>query len=135
MHVQTDPRRESVSEQSVPAARLMLFMVACVFAGLVHVVYVDVFAASGNYDYMGVRVLPASAVTQLLFLGLAVLPSLWLPVHMRRPSDVVQLFLYYAVHVTSCMLLPLVSMSPLLDQLLFALAITAGLAEIGRAHV
>jgi hypothetical protein len=101
-------------------------LVSTAFAELARYIYVDVLGPRALFAYMGVRVLPETAGVRLLFLVMAVLPSLWLPVHLRRPTDVPQLFLYYAVHIPTCVLLPVVSYSSLPVQVAFAGAILLG---------
>lgn len=111
-------------------SRLVFVVVAAAFAWLSRHVYTDVLATAGVFDYMGVRVLPSSPGVRALFLGIAVLPALWLPVHLRAPSDLVQLFLYYAVHVQTAALMPIVSYSSTHDQLVFCAMMTAGLLAL-----
>lgn len=108
-------------------ARIAFVAVAAAFALLARYVYADVFATARVFDYMGVRVEPSSAGVRAAFLFAAVLPALWLPVHLRTPSDLAQLFLYYAVHVQTAVLMPLVSRSPLNHQAVFVAATTAAL--------
>jgi hypothetical protein len=73
---------------------------------------------------MGLRAAPESTGVFVGFLVIALLPALWLPPHLERPSDILMLFLYFAVHIQSAMLLPLVSDSPLIFQLGFVAAMT-----------
>jgi hypothetical protein len=122
----------TVQRQPMPlsVSRVAFVIAACTFTEVVRYVYVDVFASGGLYDYMGVRAFPVKAPEQVLFAFLAVAPSFWLPTHLRRPADIVQLFLYYAVHIPTCVLLPIVSMSPYSVQFLFAVAILIGLLSL-----
>jgi hypothetical protein len=110
-------------------ARALFVVSALAFVIAIHVVWVRVIDAAGVYAYMGVRVLPTSTSTLLMFWTMAVLPAFFLGVHLRRPSDIVQIFLYYAVHVPTAALMPLVSYSTLGVQLAYCAAI--GLALIG----
>jgi hypothetical protein len=111
-------------------SRVAFVVAACAFTALARYVYVDVFASSGLYDYMGVRAFPVPSPVGVLFAFLAVAPSFWLPTHLRRPGDIVPLFLYYAVHIPTCVLLPIVSMSPYAVQFLFAAALLIGLLSL-----
>src|SRR5258705_5274740 len=92
-------------------ARSLFIVSAAIFTLLSRYIYSDVVGSAGLFDYMGVRVLPASPAQLNAFFILAILPAFWLAVHLRRPSDVVQLFLYYAVYVQAATLMPLVSYS------------------------
>lgn len=110
--------------------RLGLCLVALTFALLTEHVYVDVFVGAGIFEYMGLTARAVPGSVRLFFLALAVLPSLWLPLHMRRPSDIVQLFLYYAVYLQTVTLVPLVSSSPRFDQLTFCVAFALALLAL-----
>lgn len=107
--------------------RLLFVAIAAGFTLVTRYIYVDVLGSTGLFDYMGVRVGAPSELAQVLFTVIAVLPAFWLPVHLRRPSDVIQLFLYYAVHIQTAVLMPLVSYSPIFEQFLYCVAITLGL--------
>jgi len=113
----------------ISGSRIAFVAVSWAFSEIVRYIYVDVFATPGLYDYMGIRALPVSTNVQTLFQLLALLPSVWLPVHLRRPTDAVQLFLFYAVHIPTCVLLPVVSLSSFSDQFVFAIAILLGLTS------
>lgn len=112
------------------AARLAFVVVAVSFTLLTRYIYVDVLSAARAFDYMGIRVVPASAGILALFTAIAVIPACWLPIHLRRPSDIIELFLYYAVHVPTAALLPLISYSTLERQIGFCVAITLAFAAL-----
>lgn len=97
---------------------------------LVRYIYVDVFAAAHVFDYMGIRVIPSRPRETLLFGIIAIAPALWLPVHLRQPTDVAQLFLFYAVHVPTAVLMPIVSTAPTIDQFEYCTAITLALVAL-----
>jgi hypothetical protein len=107
--------------------RLGFVLSAAAFALVTRFVYVDVIAAARVFDYMGVRANAVTWTEWLPFLAIAVLPACWMRVHMRGPSDLIQTFLYYAVHVQTAVLMPYVSESPTGRQLLFCLAVTGAL--------
>ena len=111
-------------------ARAAFALSALAFTFVTWYLYVEVFGTAGVFDYMGIRVLPVSASRMTFFMGIALLPVLWLPVHVRRPSDVIQLFLYYAVHVPTAVLMPLVSYSSPVRQVEFCVAISLGLLAL-----
>ena len=111
-------------------ARLLLATTALAFTIATHFVWVRVIDAAGVYAYMGVRALPNSSSTLALFWAMAVLPSLFLPIHLRRPSDIVQIFLYYSVHVPTAVLLPLVSYSSTVIQLTYCAVIAVALVAL-----
>ena len=56
--------------------------------------------------------------------------TIWLPLHLRRPSDIVQLFLFYAVHIQAVMLVPRVSSAPRSEQLIFCIAAALALLAL-----
>ncbi|MGZ8375708.1 MAG: hypothetical protein ACXW05_10500 [Gemmatirosa sp.] len=116
--------------RATAGARIALVVVAAAFAWLTRYVYADVLATAVVFDYMGVRAAQVSMLEWLPFLLLAVLPALWLPVHLRRPTDIVQLFLFYAVHVQTATLMPFISTSPRGAQLLFCAAVTLALLAL-----
>jgi hypothetical protein len=107
---------------------------ALLFSLVTRHVYADVLGRATVLQYMGVRVLPTTTAVSLLFLALAVFPSVWLPTRLRRPSDVVQLFLYYAVHIPTAVLLPLVSRSSTAEQAVFAGAIGVALLALDARY-
>ncbi len=125
-HPEADVR--VVQRRVVSGSRLGFIGVSLVFAWLVRFAYVDLLADSGQYDYMGVRAQEIPMAVLLGSLALAALPSLWLPAHLRRPTDLVTLYLFYAVHIPSCVLLPVVSESPIQKQLSYTLALTGVMA-------
>lgn len=110
--------------------RALFVVVSLAFTWANHVVWVDVLAAAGTFGYMGVRVIPKSPGSLLPFWFLAVLPACWLRIHLRRPSDLVQLFLYYAVHIPTAVLLPLVSFSSTAVQLGYTATIAVALCAL-----
>jgi hypothetical protein len=110
--------------------RACFVLVALAFAYANHTVWVDVLASAGVYAYMGVRLLQKSPSTLAIFWAVAVLPAFFLRIHLRRPSDVVQLFLYYAVYIPTVVLMPLVSYSSTSRQLTYCAAIAAGLVAL-----
>jgi hypothetical protein len=112
------------------AARAALVLSALLFALVTRYVYVDVLVPARVFEYMGARANDVPTAAWLPFLALAVLPAAWMRTHLQGPSDVVQAFLYYAVHVQTCVLMPYVSTSPAARQLLFCLAITAALLAL-----
>ncbi|MDF1503031.1 hypothetical protein [Roseisolibacter sp. H3M3-2] len=111
-------------------ARGAFVLAAAAFALLTRYVYVDVLVAARVFEYMGVRANDVSWAGFAPFLALAVLPACWMRPHLRGPSDVAQMFLYYAVHVQTAVLMPLVSQSPIERQLLFCLAVTAAVLAL-----
>ncbi len=116
-------------------SRICFVLVAWSFSELLRHVYIDVIAGHAAFALMGARVLSATAAVQGAFIFLAVLPATWLTVHMRRPTDAVQLFLYYAVHIPTCVMLPIVSQTSHEDQFIFAIAILLGLLSLDLRYL
>lgn len=107
--------------------RLALVGAAVAFAVTVRVVYGDVIATTAVFEYMGVRAFPTTWLAWMPFLALAALPATWLPLHLEAPSDLLELYLYFAVHVPTAAMMPLVSTSPDDGQLRYCAAITGAL--------
>jgi hypothetical protein len=115
-------------------ARWFFVLTAAGFAWLSRYVYTDIFAAVGVFDYMGIRTQPVSLAVSVLFFTIAIVPAFAIPVHVRRPSDVVQLYLYYAVHIQTAVLVPVVSHSGIWIQLAYCGATTVALFALGSLH-
>jgi hypothetical protein len=80
--------------------RPLIVLGASVFVGLLHWVYLD--WVSPVYAYYGLISSGAEWPVLLVITILAVLPALWLPTALRRPSDVVLWFLYLFGYVPAC---------------------------------
>jgi hypothetical protein len=120
----------SRARSSSIGARALFILAAFAFTYANYVMWVHVLDAAGVYAYIGVRVLERSPATLAVFWAIAVLPAFLLRVHLRRPSDVVQLFLYYAVHIPTAVLMPLVSYSAVADQLIYCVSIGIALIAL-----
>jgi len=89
---------------------------------------VPIFAASGlTYSP------PALGVLLALYI-LVVLPSLWLPIDLQRPTQFVYLILYLTVYVPSVFVPTFVGLQEPHDTLAMSAALCAGLAIIGSSH-
>jgi hypothetical protein len=113
-----------------PYSRLAFVLTACLLAVVCRDVYVDVLVADGRFAYMGVTARAVAPGEQLVFMALAILPSVFLPLDARGPSDVIRTFLFIALHVPTLVLLPFVSHSPLTDRVFYGAVATAALALI-----
>jgi len=99
------------------------------YIGAFHWVYNEYL--STTWEYYGFKnVLPS-----LLDLGLvtliAALPSLWMPIHLERPSQAIYWALYVPVFIPSCLVPTYVGLQPAPDVLILTLLLILGFAIIG----
>jgi hypothetical protein len=120
-----------VRRRAISSSRLVFAASAAGLGALVYWIYVHLIVGSGAYGYMGIHAVPVGAGAVLGGILAGSLPALWLPAHLRRPRDVVTLYLYFSVHVPTCVLLPVVSRSELTDQLMFGLGLTLATSALG----
>jgi hypothetical protein len=114
------------------SGRPLMIGASLAYAAAFHWAYVSwavpIFAGTGlTYTPPAVEVLLALYI-------LVVLPSFWLPVDLRRPTQFVYLVLYVAVYVPSVFVPTFVGLQHAHDTLAMSLALAAGLAIIGSSH-
>lgn len=85
---------------TVGRQRPLIVVGAAVYVGLLHWVYLD--WVSPVYAYYGLISSGADWPALLVITVLTMLPAIWLPTGLRRPSDIVLWFLYLFGYVPAC---------------------------------
>lgn len=114
------------------------FVASIAYTILFHVVYVNVISPVFEYD--GSIYAPTDELSVLIGGFAAVLPSLWLSTHLRRPSDVVLWIVYLIGYVPASLLLYYLEPRPVEELLQFtvvmagSMAILSAMSHIHRPH-
>ena len=82
--------------------RVVLMLGVAAYLQILTNVYIE--RISVTWAYEGLRYSPPPAGLQSVTWALAFLPALWLPVALKRPSQVVYWFVYVIVYVPTCVL-------------------------------
>ena len=115
--------------------RIGFLIAAAVYVGVLQVLYITV--VSPIWAYAGYEFIPPSIESWVAFTILSLVPSLWVPLELNRPSQWLYFYLNVAVYIPTCFV-PLfaglsVPSSP--DALLFFVSMLAGMAILGVACV
>src|SRR5579862_3512215 len=92
--------RTSLTWRTPWSLRLGVVIACAVYIGIVYFAYI--FAVSPVWSYMGFEYNSPSRGDAVLFACLALLPSLWMPVRLLRPSQWIYLYLYIVAYVPGC---------------------------------
>ena len=99
------------SKKFVPSGRRLLFL-----SGVATYMSLFTFSyfyfISPSFYYIGFISKPQSVGMLLLIYGSAILPAVWMPIRIRRPSQVIYTFLYAVVFIPSVLILGLASTLP-----------------------
>jgi len=116
--------------------RLVFVLLAFAHAMACRLIHDQVLAQSGVFEYMGLHWIPANMGVELLFLALAVAPALlFVPVELKRASDLLLIIIYGTVYVPATALFPNVTVNDTGEALLltglclFGLYLTTRLAR------
>jgi hypothetical protein len=118
--------------------RWIAFVASIAYTIVFHFVYVDVISPLFAYD--GSIYAPTDEPSVLIGGVAAVLPSLWLSAHLRRPSDVVLWIMYLIGYVPASLLLYYLEPRPIGELVPFTLVMTssmwilAAMSQIRRPH-
>lgn len=104
--------------------RLMFVSFSLFFSLLTRFVYLNYFVGSGIYEYMGIRANSNPWYVIFLSILFSIIPAFTIQLKMERPSQVLVLFIYFTVHIQSSILVPIVSYSSYLSQLIFLIFLT-----------
>lgn len=122
------PSSRPTSRRAEGRGRLVFVLLAFMHALVCRLIHEKVLADAGVFEYMGLRWLDAGLPQELLFLALAVAPAiLFIPVQLRRSSDLLLIIVYGAVYVPVTALFPNVASSDMGDALLLTLTTLLGL--------
>ena len=117
----------------IPKQRLLILMGAAAFHLLLNWSYVHI--TSPIYDYYGfVYRGPRPIAVGISTFLLSIVPALWLPVHLKRPSSLILWLLYLMVYVPST-IVPFYALDvPSTDLLVYVSALLASHAALSMTH-
>lgn len=128
----------SAPQQAIPTARDVAgnraaFFVLAILHGLAcRLLQEYAFAPVDIWAYMGVKWYEAPLWREALALGLAAIPTLFVPMRLGRPGDLAILILYGIVFVPSVAMQPNFSLAPFSSQILYSMTSMAGLMILCR---
>src|SRR5215472_8885861 len=123
----TDPGVQSIMQ------RLLLIAGAVGYVSLFNYLYVNWLAP--NFGYMGMTYTEPPAILTVLGWVFALLPALWMPMHLRRPSQLPYWFLYLTVYIPSLFVPCYMGLESRHDLLVLMLYLLGGFAIISLAFV
>jgi hypothetical protein len=92
-------------------------------------VYVDYLSTA--WEYYGFKNSSPGVDQLLIAFVVAALPSLWMPIHLQRPSNAIYWVLYLTVFVPSCIVPTYVGLQPPSQVLAFILTLLLGFSIVG----
>jgi hypothetical protein len=81
-----------------------------------------------SFAYLGLVYRPESFAALAAAEGLALMPSLWMPIRILRPSQIIYSFLYYLVAIPTLLVMAMVGILPTLSLVKFGVIIVLMLA-------
>jgi hypothetical protein len=119
--------------------KLIWYRVLALVIGIIfYVIFIESYRLLivSKFHYYGFKFWTLPEWWRLLSLGFAIAPLLWLPLSLRRPSDLTAWPLYLFLIFPSSILLPFLSTSPTIEvaQFQFSLVACFGLFEIIRQN-
>jgi hypothetical protein len=118
-----------VSHVGLAPLRLRLLGVSALYVFLLHLAYV--YLVSPNFSYMRLTYAPKSLWVVIWSVILALIPTVWMPLRLHRPSLVVFSILYLFVVVPICIVPAYIGQLEPLELLKLQLAILLGFALLG----
>lgn len=126
------PTEGAPTAREVAGNRVAFFLLALLHGLACRLLQEYAFAPVAIWAYMGVKWYEAPLWREMLALGLAALPALFVPMRLSRAGDLAILILYGIVFVPSVAMQPNFSLAPLSSQLLYTMTSMAGLAILCR---
>jgi hypothetical protein len=105
-------------------SRIIFIFISFLFSLLTIIVYKNYFVGAEIYEYMGIRAFNVPWYLTFLSLIFSIIPSVWLKLDLKRPSQILILYIYFTVHIQSCVLIPIVSKSTYFLQFVFIFVLT-----------
>ena len=118
-----------VNEVKIPSARAWALLGAATYTVVFHGAYVMVIAPTFAYD--GSFYAPVSPMELWVAGAAATLPSLWLPSHIARPSQVALWLMYLVGYVPGSLVMYYVQQRDLSELWPFTVALLAGMTILG----
>lgn len=118
----------AVQRQELRGNRTIFFCLAVLHGLVCRLLQEYLFAPADVWDYMGVIWYDAPLWREILALGMAALPALFVPMRVTRAGDLAILILYGILYVPTVAMQPNLSLSSLPSQLTYTIISLAGLA-------
>ncbi len=126
------PHKNQSQASSFPLSRCALIGGALAYTAAFHWAYASWVAPV--YAFAGANYLPPSQTVLLILYILAVLPSIWIPLEIRRPTQFVYVVIYITVYVPSVLVPTFIAYQTVDDTLLLSFTLCMGYGLIGATY-